>query len=59
MEAEIVKPWVEQGILGGGWLLALWLLFSRDRLLERVLTALNDQSRAYERLADLLGREGR
>lgn len=55
MEPDLLRPWVEQGILGGGWIGFIWLLREYLKLQRETLTAMSDTTTALTRLADKLG----
>ena len=51
METEIIKPFLEQGILGAGWVLAIYFIWRRDALLREVLTAMSESTAANKDVA--------
>lgn len=50
-ETEIIRPFLEQGILGAGWILAIYFIWRRDALLREVLTAMSDSTTAVKDVA--------
>lgn len=51
MESEIIKPFIEQGILGAGWVLAIYFIWRRDQLLREVLTSMSENTTAVKDIA--------